>query len=86
VQGVRVVGGGRYEDFVGGRNEAYDDNGRKGGNEGRRKEVKLDIKRDLEPDVGGYFEEGEGGERRVVGKRVGGGLWGLWPVGGRETE
>ena len=64
-EGVRVVGGGRYEDADG----------------VKRREIKLDVKSDLEPDVKGYFEEGE--EGRVVGKRVAGGLWGLWP--GRKS-
>ncbi len=39
--------------------------------------IDLDLKRHLELDVEGYLEEGE--EGMAAGKRVGGGLWGLWP-------
>jgi primary-amine oxidase len=59
-EGMRVVGGGRYEDA---------------GTKGKRKHVVLDVRRDLEPEVDGFFEEGG---MRAVGKRVGGGIWGLW--------
>ena len=64
VKGMRVVGGGRYEDA-------------EHGTEGK---MVLDVKKDLEPDVGGYFEADEKG--RPVGKMVGGGLWGWWPTRG----
>ena len=59
VEGMRVVGGGRYDEMG--------------------EEVVLSVKDDLEPKVDGYFKGEERGEN--VGKRVGGGLWGLW--GGR---
>lgn len=92
-RGVRVVGGGRYEDFE----FEFEGDGVRGGDGGgerrgwrggkrkeKRKEVRLDIRRDLEPDVAGYFEEeGEDGEKKSVRKNVVGGLLGLWPLRGR---
>lgn len=70
-EGMRVVGGGRYEDVGRGWKKGK----REGQGERKRRNVVLDVQRDLEPDVGEYFEEGG---IRAVGRRVAGGLWGLW--------
>ena len=82
-EGVRVVGGGRYEDYQG-ENGKGKGGGKQGKGEGKVRKLEIDVRRDLEPDVDGYFrDQDDEGEAVGGGKRIQGGLLGLWPIGGR---